>query len=197
MSRAAPERIAIAMAEGSQAPASLEECLQRVLMAMERPFVPPDARRRLLRLLKWQGEEHVILVVRTITESEGNEGALVEPIISAVCEVMWRRPDWPERGLAWIEAFDQIDLLGLLKQFDDLSALSPSTIARAYPYGLFNRLYRVLEPAVSAAPKHASHPAGKPGYLYKRGPRQSTIDRYERRKLEAEAKIATFTGGRP
>lgn len=52
------------------------------------------ARQRLQRLIYWHGPEHVTLLIRTITESEGNEGALVEPVISAMSSVMSSHRDW-------------------------------------------------------------------------------------------------------
>lgn len=64
-------------------------------------------------ILEKRGEGHVILLLRTLMESEGNRMALVEPIIRAVSNVMLARPDWPNKGLAWLEAFDAIDLCDL------------------------------------------------------------------------------------
>jgi hypothetical protein len=58
--------------------------LDRLLVALEAPPVDDDARARLARLLERHGEQHVILLVRTIIESEGNAAALVEPVISAI-----------------------------------------------------------------------------------------------------------------
>jgi hypothetical protein len=37
--------------------------------------------------------------------------ALVEPIIGAVSSVMIFNPEWANRGLAWIEAFDNVPLM--------------------------------------------------------------------------------------
>lgn len=53
------------------------EALQEVLTAMDCPSVDAGARARLHRMLKLYGAEHVTVVIRTITESEGNEHALV------------------------------------------------------------------------------------------------------------------------
>jgi hypothetical protein len=64
-------------------------------------------------LLERCGEGHVVLLLRTLMESAGNRMALVEPIIRAVSNVMLARPDWPNKGLEWLEAFDAIDLCDL------------------------------------------------------------------------------------
>lgn len=64
-------------------------------------------------ILEKRGEGHVILLLRTLMESAGNRMALVEPIIRAVSNVMLARPDWPNKGLEWLEAFDTIDLCDL------------------------------------------------------------------------------------
>src|SRR5260221_7460551 len=67
------------------------------------------------RLLIRHGEPYIILLVRTIIESEGNAAALIEPVISAVSSVMVFHPEWANRGLAWIEAFDGVPLMPLLQ----------------------------------------------------------------------------------
>ncbi|QOZ11877.1 hypothetical protein [Bradyrhizobium sp. CCBAU 51765] len=62
------------------------------------------------------GAGHLTLVLRTITESSGNERALKAPIIWAVSDLIAAQPAWAELGLRWIEAFDEVDLLGLMRQ---------------------------------------------------------------------------------
>jgi hypothetical protein len=64
-------------------------------------------------LIERRGEGHVIMLLRTLMESENNRMALVEPVIRAVSNVMLARPDWPNKGLEWLEAFDKIDLCDL------------------------------------------------------------------------------------
>jgi hypothetical protein len=64
----------------------------------------------LRRILRKYGEGHLILLLRTIMESENNRMALVEPVIWALSDVMLANPRWPDRGLEWLEAFDAIDL---------------------------------------------------------------------------------------
>jgi hypothetical protein len=71
--------------------------LQDVLDALEVPQLDPEARRTLQRLMHrnekygGDGRGHVILVLRCILESTGNEDALVEPIVHAVWGCLGRR----------------------------------------------------------------------------------------------------------
>lgn len=62
------------------------------------------------------GPGHLTLVLRTITESAGNERALKAPIIWAVSDLVAAQPAWADLGLRWIEAFDEVDLIGLMRQ---------------------------------------------------------------------------------
>lgn len=62
------------------------------------------------RVLDEYGEGHLILVLRTITESDGNAAMLTEPVLRGVSEILLAHPQWGDRGLAWIEAFDDISL---------------------------------------------------------------------------------------
>ncbi|WP_051677261.1 hypothetical protein [Bradyrhizobium sp. URHD0069] len=62
------------------------------------------------RIRRRYGEGHLILLLRTIMESENNRMALVEPVIWAISDVMLANPRWPSRGLEWLAAFDEIDL---------------------------------------------------------------------------------------
>jgi hypothetical protein len=95
---------------------AVAETLDRLLVALEAPPVDDAARARLARSLDRHGEEHLVLLVRTIIESEGNAAALVEPVIGAVSSVMVFHPEWANRGLAWIEAFDSVPLMALRKR---------------------------------------------------------------------------------
>jgi hypothetical protein len=60
----------------------------------------------LQRLLDQEGEQHLTMLKRTIVESEGNGGALIDPVLCAISAVMLAYPAWLETGLRWIEAFD-------------------------------------------------------------------------------------------
>jgi len=65
------------------------------------------------RLLSNYGSGHLVLVLRTIVETGHNANALAEPIIFAVSDVALAQPQWVASGLAWLEAFDSIDLVEL------------------------------------------------------------------------------------
>ena len=59
-------------------------------------------------------EGHKITLL-TIVESSGNERALTAAGIQGVSDLVLAYPSCPDRGLAWIEAFDNIDLIELAK----------------------------------------------------------------------------------
>lgn len=99
--------------------------LSAILSELGINLIPITARRHpgdtkcadvLRGLLERHGEGHVILLLRTIMESARNRMALVEPVIRAVSNVMLARPDWPDKGLEWLEAFDDIDLCHLWEE---------------------------------------------------------------------------------
>jgi hypothetical protein len=104
------------------------EKLDQLLSDLEAPTIDDAARQRLRRLTHWHGPQHVTLLIRTIIESEGNENALVEPIISAVSSVMSSHRDWTEKGLAWIEAFDSISLIGIVETMRSLDLFRESSL---------------------------------------------------------------------
>jgi hypothetical protein len=136
--------------------------LDRLLEALEVPPVDAAARARLARLLDRHGAQHVILLVRTIIESEGNANALIEPVISAVSSVMVFHPDWPSRGLAWIEAFDEVPLASVLQSMRDLELFRPDTIGHYLFMVLRNRLRKVFEPPKQVKPPRKSTPTNGP-----------------------------------
>jgi hypothetical protein len=120
--------------------------VERLLVTLEVPPVDEAARARLARSLDRHGAPHVILLIRTIIESEGNAAALIEPVLSAVSSVMVFHPEWANRGLAWIEAFDNVPLMPLLQTMVDLDLFRPTTIGRYLFLVLRRRLAKVFEP---------------------------------------------------
>jgi hypothetical protein len=62
------------------------------------------------RLIRKHGVEHATIVLRTIAESEGNEGELIADVISAISDLIHAHPRWVALGMQWLEAFDQIRL---------------------------------------------------------------------------------------
>jgi hypothetical protein len=63
----------------------------------------------LAAILEPHGPDHLTLVLRTIVESVGNERHLKR-------RSSWLCRTWANRGLCWIEAFDEIDLLALMRR---------------------------------------------------------------------------------
>jgi hypothetical protein len=120
--------------------------LDRLLVALEAPPVDEGARARLARSLDRHGAPHVTLLIRTILESEGNAAALVEPVIGAVSSVMVFNPEWANRGLAWIEAFDNVPLMALLQSIIDLCIFQPEEIRNYMFLALRARLRKAFEP---------------------------------------------------
>jgi hypothetical protein len=81
---------------------------------LEAPPIDDATRARLEKLIARHGAATVTLCIRAILESEGNQSALIEPVIGAVLSAMlWRRAR-PEKGLAFIEAFDSVPLLDII-----------------------------------------------------------------------------------
>jgi hypothetical protein len=128
--------------------------LQNILDALEVPLIDAQARRMLQRLLHrhdkflgGDGRGHVTLLIRTILESEGNQDALIEPIVSAVSLCM--RPEWTNKGLAWIEAFDSVPLVAILQTMRGLDLFSEQSLGHYYAIAIRNKLAAILEPEVS------------------------------------------------
>jgi hypothetical protein len=126
--------------------------LQNILDALEVPLIDAQARRMLQKLLHrhdkflgGDGSGHVTLLIRTILESEGNQDALIEPIVSAVSLCM--RPEWTKKGLAWIEAFDKIPLTAILQCMRGLDLFAEKTLGHYYAIAVRNKLAAILEPA--------------------------------------------------
>ena len=141
---AKPADTAIPYRSPFKLPAPDPDGLQQLLIQMERPLIAAEVRSRLVRLMQFFDEGHIVLLITTITESEGNENALVEPIVSAVSDVMSRHPEWTARGGQWLEAFDRIALLDLLQSFRDLEVFTERTIAEYYARSLGRRLAKTF-----------------------------------------------------
>jgi hypothetical protein len=113
--------------------------LEVLLVSLEIPSLGRDERLYLQRIMcrldflrsvdakrfAETGEERVTLLLRTVFESSNGAPVLTLPILSAVGDYM--NPVWTDRGLVWIETFDNIALvalqatlveLGLEDQFD-------------------------------------------------------------------------------
>ncbi|MBR0907027.1 hypothetical protein [Bradyrhizobium liaoningense] len=98
---------------------------------------------------------HVVMTLRCITESEGNEGALSEMNLRAVSSAIG---PFEDRGIALIEAFDQIPLLGVFEQMRALEYFYESEAASALERILKHKLRRILLPP---QPESAKPPSKK------------------------------------
>lgn len=116
----------------------------------------------LQKMLERHGEGHTIMVLRTVAESEGNSDMLTAPVLTAISDLILAHPTWPERGLAWIEAFDEINLKELAAKAKANRVAVPKQNAIA------TMLYERLQPIFSPRrPARVRRP-----YQYKRGPRK-------------------------
>lgn len=140
------------VAERQAAARYAADVLPGLLRDLEAPSIDNAARDKLERLIVWRGRAAVTLLIRTIIESEGNESALTEFVIDGVAAVMAQRPDWPERGLAWIEAFDRVSLLGTLDTMRSLKCFTVKEAPAFYRRSLQNQLRDIFEPAPPPAP---------------------------------------------
>lgn len=130
------------------------DAAKRLLVALDAPAVTPEALERLQKLIRYRGEQHTTLVIRTIIESEGNELALIEPVIFAVSDVMASKPDWPEKGVAWIAAFDAIPLLQIVETMRGLEIFRETSLGTYLAVAIESRLLRAFPeaPAPEIAP---------------------------------------------
>jgi hypothetical protein len=89
-------------------------------------YVPPNQQRRrgpmetscigiVDRMIRKFGPPHATITLRTIVESKGNESALIADIVDGVSDLILAHPRWPNLGLRFIEAFDQINLAEIRK----------------------------------------------------------------------------------
>ena len=101
------------------------------------------------RLIKQRGLPHMTLVLRAIVESEGNAGELISDIIAGVSDVVLTHPRWPNLGLAFIEAFDQISLAQVRLTAKKMT-MRPLRLVIATL--LYQRLEEILGPAIPPKP---------------------------------------------
>ncbi|MDA9469630.1 hypothetical protein [Bradyrhizobium sp. CCBAU 53415] len=132
--------------------------LQAILDALEIDALDDGSRLYLQRqlyiatLFNEDRTGHVILTLRCITESEGNSGALSEMHIRAVSGAIG---PYADRGLALIEAFDQISLVGIFEQMRALEYFYEKEATDALERILRHKLRRALDPT---APELAPPP---------------------------------------
>jgi hypothetical protein len=138
--------------------------VQAVLDAVEAPQIDRETRLTLQRYLYRRnkygamfrddfgtdGRGYITLLLRTILESDGNQDALIEPIVSAVASSM--RPIWVRRGLEWIAAFDRIPLMDILNKLRELDLFTEKELEQHYAIGIERRLWRIFGPDVVPEP---------------------------------------------
>ena len=139
--------------------------VQAVLDAVEAPQIDKETRLTLQRYLYRRnrfgamfrdddfgtdGRGYITLLLRTILESEGNQDALIEPIVSAVASSM--RATWIRRGIEWIAAFDRIALLDILNKLRELDLFPENELQHHYAIGIERRLWRIFGPDVVPEP---------------------------------------------
>ena len=136
---------------------TVSQKVQAVLDSLEITNIDPEVRKTLQRQLYRKdkylgggGRGEITLLLRTIVESEGNQDALIEPIVSAVAMCMV--PQWTNLGLAWIEAFDELKLTDILQTMRSLDLFSERLIGRYFSIALKNKLFKILGPAAAAEP---------------------------------------------
>ena len=69
-----------------------------------------SARATLERLYRDHGEGHLVLVLRTITETENAHIRIDTFTLQAISGLIIAHPEWVNSGLRWLEVFDRIDL---------------------------------------------------------------------------------------
>jgi hypothetical protein len=139
--------------------------LQALLDAIEIQDLGRDERRYLQRIL-WrsdrlesvdrkrfpnQGTENVTHLLRLVFESSNGSAALKLPILRAVSDCM--HPVWIGKGLAFIEALDHVDLVGLHNTLRDMGIEDQLTRA------LRKKLEAILGPPVEPKPSKPVKPA--------------------------------------
>jgi hypothetical protein len=106
------------------------------------------------------GRGHLTLLIRTIIESEGNEGALVVPVVAAVESAM--RPQWTSTGIRWLEAFDRIPLLSTLDAMRSLELFRESSLGEYLGISIQNRLWKAFGPDELPKPVKVKPPKKPP-----------------------------------
>ena len=94
--------------------------------------------------------------LRTVVEFDGNQRALVADIIEAISDVIRVHPRWANLGLAWLEAFDKINLASIRLA---AKATGAAPLHSAVMVLLCTELERLLGP--SKLPKPAKMPRVK------------------------------------
>lgn len=101
------------------------------------------ARQVLRRIVDKHGEGHLLFVLRTIVESRNNAAELKAETIYAVSDIILKRREWADRGLAFLEAFDSIELGPLREEAKSLPVSSKRVVLAVM---IAERLKPIMEP---------------------------------------------------
>jgi hypothetical protein len=140
-------------------PVELEAEVRGILDAIEAPTADAEVITKFQKILHWarlfneDGRGQIVLACRCILESEGNQDSFREPFVSAVLSSVGKFAD---RGLELVEAFDQIDLVGILEQMRALEFFYLSDVPIALASIVRNKLRRILFPPQPEPPKALS-----------------------------------------
>ena len=136
------------------------------------------------RYFDYDARGQIILTCRCILESEGNEGAFREPFVSAVHSVC-SKPAFAERGLDLIEAFDQINLAGIIDDMRRLEYFLLSDVRSVVSQIVRNKVQRILTPP-APPPKPSTRERAAEAKQALAASRTKTIER----RLELGRKLA-------
>ena len=124
---------------------AVSDQVQEMLNALELTLVDADVFNTLARWVyradKYFGGDRgtIIVALRCLAESDANgPKALTEPILRAVHAVC--RPEWTCMGLAFVAAFDELDLRVLLRSMRDLRCFKPYELTNYLAIALRRRL---------------------------------------------------------
>jgi hypothetical protein len=101
-------------------------------------------------------------VLRTIVESEGNSGELIADIIFVISDIVRMHPRWVDLGLAWLEAFDKINLASIRKV---AKATAAAPLHSAVMVLLCAELERLLGPSKLLKPPRVKREPKPPVWL--------------------------------
>ncbi|MGY2905731.1 hypothetical protein [Bradyrhizobium sp. URHC0002] len=127
----------------------LEAEVRGILDAIEAPPAHAEVITKFQKILYWarlfneDGRGQIVLASRCILESEGNQDAFRQPFVSAVLSSVG---EFADRGLELVEAFDQINLVGILEQMRALELFYLSDVPSALCQIVRNKLGRILSP---------------------------------------------------
>jgi hypothetical protein len=142
-------------------PVELEAEVRGILDAIEAPPVDAEVIFKFQKILHWgrlfneDGRGQIVLTCRCILESEGNQDAFRQPFVSAVLSSVG---NFADRGLELVEAFDQIDLVGILEQMRALEFFLQKDVVGDLSTIVRNKLRRILSPPQpEPTPKLSKH----------------------------------------